>query len=92
MSATIPIVGAPYARHVGHKLSDTLYDHGQVVLCQQRGGGVGRVPFVRQLASLSLQWPLMFFVIMPRQYMLSDCIIISGLYHVGPNSSASENL
>ena len=34
----------------------------------------------------------MFLVLMPRQHMLGDCMIISGLHQVGPNSSPSENL
>ena len=40
----------------------------------------------------SLQWSLMFLVLMPRQHMLGDCMIISGLHQVGPNSSPSESL
>ena len=40
----------------------------------------------------SLRWSLICLVLMPRQYMLSNCMIISGLYQAGPNSGASENL
>ena len=33
-----------------------------------------------------------FLVPVPRQHMLSDCMIVPGLYQAGPNPSASENL
>ena len=85
------LVGAPHAGHVGRKLGDVLYDRGQAALCPRRDGGAGR-----DLSSAdwraSLQWSPICLVLMPRQYMLGDCMIISGLYHVGPDSCSSKNV
>ena len=87
----VHLAGAPYVGRVGRKPGDVLCDHGQAAPCPQRDGGVGRVPFVRRPAGLP---PAAADALVPvlRQHMLSDCMIVPGLYRVGPNSGASGNL
>ena len=41
---------------------------------------------------VSLQWSRICLVLMPRQYMLGDSVIVGGPYHVGPDSLPFEKL
>ena len=70
--------GAPYAGRVGRKLGGALHDRGRAAPCPRRDGGVGgRLSPADRRASI--QWPLMLFALVPRQYMPGGSMIIPGV-------------